>query len=229
MMRIRPQRRRAFFVRTLRIVLVIALIWTTLETIFVRQALLAGNATPDLDLSKQKIFIASIHWNNAGILSSHWNKAILEVASTIGNENSYVSVLESGSWDDSKAVLRELDRDLSQAGVRRRIVLEETTHADLLESRPGSEESGWIRTVNGSMQLRRIPYLSALRNRALEPLYELLDAGERFDKILFPNDVAFQVFDGSSGRWISQLTSFRPQTYKSSSPQPKATTLQPAL
>jgi len=138
-----------------------------------------------------KVFIASIHWNNEEILRSHWVPAILELVHNLGERNVYVSVQESGSWDDSKGILRELDLALEKAGVRRRIVLDDTTHADEIGKEPAA--SGWIQTPRGARELRRVPYLARLRNLVLGPLEELAKAGERFDRVLFVNDVVFTV------------------------------------
>lgn len=137
----------------------------------------------------QNIFIASIHWNNEPILRSNWNLAVLNLVEYFGPQNVYVSIYESGSWDDSKEALRLLDNDLETKGVRRTVKLNETTHADELK-KPATD--GWIQTPRGKKELRRIPYLSKLRNLALEPLNNLED-GMKFDKILFLNDVVFTV------------------------------------
>ena len=137
----------------------------------------------------QKIFIASIHWNNEPILRSNWNLAVLELVDYFGPENVYVSVYESGSWDDSKAALKALDNELEKKGVRRNVTLSETTHADELK-RPATD--GWVQTNRGKTELRRIPYLSKLRNLALGPLNDLGD-DRKFDKVLFLNDVVFTV------------------------------------
>lgn len=141
------------------------------------------------DVRGQKVFIASIHWNNEPILRSNWNLAVLELVDYFGAENVYVSVYESGSWDDSKEALKALDDGLGKKGVRRTVKLNETTHADEMKQ-PATD--GWIQTPRGKKELRRIPYLSKLRNVALEPLNSLGD-GTKFDKVLFLNDVVFTV------------------------------------
>jgi hypothetical protein len=53
--------------------------------------------------------------------------------------------------------------------------------------------SGWIDTPRGKRELRRIPYLSKLRNISLKPLADLALKGIKFDRILFLNDVVFTV------------------------------------
>jgi hypothetical protein len=144
----------------------------------------------------QKVFIASIHWNNEKILRSHWIPALLDLVSHLGEKNVYVSVQESGSWDDSKGALRELDAALGEKGVRRRIVLDETTHADEIGKTPAEpvEDDGWIRTSRGKEELRRVPYLAKLRNLVLEPLEEMArEEGEVFERVVWLNDVVFTV------------------------------------
>lgn len=75
--------------------------------------------------------------------------------------------------------------------MQRTIVLDETTHAEQLAKPPAP--TGWIDTPRGKRELRRIPYLSGLRNRSLKPLAEVALNGVTFDKVLFLNDVVFTV------------------------------------
>lgn len=138
----------------------------------------------------ERIFIASNHWNDELVLRNHWISAVLNLAEHLGPHNSFISIVESGSYDDTKGALRYLDAELEKAGVGRAIVLDETTHAQDIAQPPGD---GWVMTPNGTAQLRRIPYLSKQRNLALKPLYEMAAEGNRFDKILFLNDVVFSV------------------------------------
>ena len=51
------------------------------------------------------IYIASIFWNSAAILHSNWNGAVLDLAEKLGAERIFISIYESGSWDESKQVL----------------------------------------------------------------------------------------------------------------------------
>ena len=144
----------------------------------------------------QKIFIASTHWNNEQVLRSHWNLQISQIATYFGPENIFVSVCESGSWDDSKGALRDLGGTLESLGVMHKIVLDPTTHKDEITKAPGL--TGWVDTPRGQRELRRIPYLSHLRNLSLEPLASLRANGTTYDKILFLNDVVFRVTDVES-------------------------------
>jgi hypothetical protein len=177
-----------------RVLLLIFFAWNFLETFRVRRTVSSPqyDLTPTHELQNQRIFIATTHWNNEAVLRSHWNEAIEALVLSLGPENVYVSIYESGSWDNTKGALRVLDQNLGALGVGRTIILNETTHVDEIAQPPAS--SGWIDTPRGKKELRRIPYLSALRNLSLRPLEELAVKGLRFDKILFLNDVVFTVW-----------------------------------
>jgi hypothetical protein len=139
----------------------------------------------------ERVYIASLHWNNERILRSHWNDALVALSVALGRENVFISVYESGSWDNSKGALQELDTMLERQGIRRNITLSDVTHLDEMSS--ANKGAGWVDTPRGRKELRRIPYLSRLRNLTLQPLQDLYTQGERFDKILFLNDVIFTV------------------------------------
>lgn len=167
-------------------------LWTVLEVLLIYQRVsTADMIKPRLPHQPQRLYIASTHWNNEAILRSHWNDAIIQLVRTWGAENVFVTVFESGSWDDTKGALRDLDVELDRLGVRRNITLSDTTHEDEISVSPSSE--GWIDTPRGRKELRRIPYLARLRNLTLRPLEDLERQGITFDKILFLNDVVFTV------------------------------------
>lgn len=144
--------------------------------------------------TKDRIFIAAIHWNSEKILRSHWNNALVGLVERLGPQNVYVSILESGSWDKTKDALRELDSELERRGVEHNIVLENVTHKDELAKVPSVNEDGFVFSANGTRYVRRIPYLSRLRNRAMSDISEVArQNGRPFDKVLWLNDVVFKV------------------------------------
>ena len=183
--------RRATRMRSSRAILLVLLLSFLLDFLSLSRILSRRPPPATVHSPVQRIYITAIHWNNEVVLKSNWNKAVLELAKHLGPENIYISIYESGSWDDSKGALRSLDAELGQLGVPRTVILDETTHADELATPPGS--SGWIDTPRGKNELRRIPYLSKLRNTALKPLLALAANGTTFDKLLFLNDVVFTV------------------------------------
>ncbi|KAF2733144.1 hypothetical protein EJ04DRAFT_544332 [Polyplosphaeria fusca] len=173
---------------TLKALLFLFVFFTALEITRVRRSL----APPNIDIAParpERIYIASLHWNNERILRSHWNQAVTALATALGPQNVFITVYESGSWDNSKGALRELDSALEQHGIRRNITLSDVTHID--EMNAPNAGPGWIETPRTRRELRRIPYLSRLRNITLEPLQDLVRNGEHFDKVLFLNDVVF--------------------------------------
>lgn len=191
-------RRRGRLRRTwLRLVLILLFIGLSVDY-FLTIALEAPptRVSPMLSSSEDRIFIASMHWTNELMLRSHWNAAVLNLVRHFGTDNVYISILESGSMDDSKAALRELDTELELLGVERSIELLDTTHEDEMNRIPGPQEDGWIFTSRGRKELRRIPYLSGIRNRVMEKLNILAERESdkrMFDKILWLNDVIFTV------------------------------------
>jgi len=121
------------------------------------------------------LFVWSLTGTNTQILPNFQRQLLLFV-DAIGVENVFVSVFENGSTDsgETKRLLSGLDQELSNLGIARRIVAD-----------PSSKKKN-----------RRIPYLARIRNRVLEPLQEMHGKnGNRteFDRLLFFNDIVFQV------------------------------------
>ncbi|RMZ76344.1 hypothetical protein DV738_g4989, partial [Chaetothyriales sp. CBS 135597] len=150
----------------------------------------------------QKIFISSQFWTNAHVIEARWGEALLKLVDVLGPENVYVSIYESGSLDNTKAVLSQLDAQLAAKKVTRSIVLDTESHADLIHSGPYDEEGkprpGWVLPPSGSngKEVRRIPHLAKTRNLSLQPLLdEKANHGRSYDKVLFLNDVVFQPHD----------------------------------
>ncbi|KAH0373808.1 hypothetical protein KCU65_g112, partial [Aureobasidium melanogenum] len=184
---------RRISLRYLVIALGLFVVLALLEASNIHSALEKASLEEPGNFGQQKIFIVGIHWNNENILRDHWIPAVLALARDIGPQNVFVSIYESGSYDNTKAVLQWLDHALDENGIPRRVILDQTTHAD--EIAKALSDSGWIETPNGTTQLRRIPYLAKSRNIAMEPLYEMQDTNVVFDKILFLNDVVFTTPD----------------------------------
>ncbi|KAL3420989.1 polysaccharide export protein [Phlyctema vagabunda] len=149
----------------------------------------------------QKIFIASIFRNNEYILRLHWINALLDTIKVLGPENIYVSIVESGSQDDTKGALRDLQHLLEDLGVEHKIELGETVEeqgASLLAVPEEGKREGWIYSgriekSESGWEVRRIPYLARLRNKAMEPLSsgKLEKEGKKFRKVMWINDVIF--------------------------------------
>jgi hypothetical protein len=148
---------------------------------------------------RERIYIASMHWNNAEVLKDYWNDAVIKLTETFGTDNVFVSIYESGSWDDSKEALQSLDEELEKRNVPRRVEVSDTTHYDEITKPKSERGEGWIDTSRGERELRRIPYLAKLRNKTIQDLIDLSEKGMTFDKVLFLNDVVFTV---RMAKWI---------------------------
>jgi hypothetical protein len=136
--------RRTFRLR-LKLFLAFCALASLLEIFYLHQTFLSSlDSSLSPQFGRQRIFLASTHWNNEAIIRGHWNAAVLELVQEIGVENIYVSIYESGSWDDTKGALRELDFELERLGVSKTIILDETTHIDEMGKPPAA--SGWIDT-----------------------------------------------------------------------------------
>jgi hypothetical protein len=177
----------------IRILLALFLLWDTLYCVSLHTRQSAVLNAPPPPRNKKRIYIAAQHWNDARLLREHWNAALVALVQELGVENVFVSIYESGSYDISKEVLRELDAQLEGLGVRKEIVLDEVSHADEIARQPS--EQGWITTPDGETRMRRIPFLATVRNHVFGPLERLTEEGKEFDAILFLNDVVFSTED----------------------------------
>ncbi|KAL0939263.1 polysaccharide export protein [Colletotrichum truncatum] len=195
---LRLSARRLVRTRAFRNLILIFAVYTFLDALRIQRIVTnAPRHDPKRPRKLEKVYIAGMHYNSAGLIKNHWNKAVLDLVDALGRENVFVSVYESGSWDDSKKWLAELDDELWKRGVRRNVVLDERTHQQEVEEVPaeGEEREGWIVTPRGKKEMRRIPFLAKLRNLTLKDLWALSEKGESFDKILFLNDVVFTTED----------------------------------
>lgn len=197
--------RRIFRSRILRLALVIVVVWTFLEAFYIHRGILLANNGTTQHVNREKIFIAFLPWNQEIILRTHLMKQIKELIQALGVENVFLSIYENGSFDNTKDALRDLQRELDDMGARSQMTMEATSHQDIVNGRPTKPEEGWIEIDStgyekhdirkGDFALRRIYYLAGLRNKVFKPFDELARQGEKFDKILFLNDVVYSAED----------------------------------
>lgn len=145
----------------------------------------------------RSVYIASSQWNSANLLQNHWIPSLLQVVKELkaANIKVFVSIYENGSWDSTKSTLEQLRQTFENLGIANRIVLDEKSHEYIITHNESSY--GWLRTAYGT-EMRRIPYLANVRNEVLKPLHEMTKAGQKFDKLVFINDVLFSVIVPSS-------------------------------
>ncbi|POR36522.1 Uncharacterized protein TPAR_03228 [Tolypocladium paradoxum] len=181
--------------RTSRLLLLLFCLINVLDVLRVHHRLAHGHrrSQPGPSRPHERVYIASMHFNNGHVLRNHWNDAVVRLTEAFGPRNVFVSIYESGSWDDSKEVLRGLAAELERRDVPHRVDISDVTHHD--EMTREDKGDGWIDTPRNKKELRRIPYLARLRNKTIKDLLELHDKGVTFDKVLFLNDVIFTTED----------------------------------
>ncbi|KAF5494830.1 Alpha-1,3-mannosyltransferase CMT1 [Colletotrichum siamense] len=157
---------------------------------------------PSRHPGNETFFIASIHRNNGALLAHPVSSNILKLVDYLGHDRVHFSAVESGSKDDTKARLSSLQKQLNAKGVSNTIILGKTAPEQLAEihDRPppssgfGPSPPGWTWNPHESQfDMRRVTYLARERNRAMDPLAELLASqNRRFDKVIWLNDVVFE-------------------------------------
>jgi hypothetical protein len=172
----------------------------TVRTPAVASLLAHGRHGQDSDLANNvTVFVVSVHRNTEQVLRAAWNDAISALVDHLGPHNVHFSAVESGSQDKTKEALVDLKETLDAKGVSNTISLGMTVFEQLDEISAwpdpnGKRKAGWIWDgEEGHYALRRIPYLAKVRNQAMEPLKMLKKQGRRFDKVLWVNDVVFDV------------------------------------
>ena len=156
------------------------------------------------EVQNQQIYITAQFWTSEDVLLDFWLTQFLKLVKVLGKENIYVSIIESGSLDNTADPIRWLHQELVKLEIPCKVITDPTTHADAIAAGPldehGDHKEGWIVTpdteADGTKELRRIPYLAHLRNWALQPMLEMHRRREKtFDKILYLNDVYFEPTD----------------------------------
>ncbi|KAG2414253.1 hypothetical protein HFD88_003444 [Aspergillus terreus] len=129
----------------------------------------------------EKVFIAASLYDSHGELAGgEWGTRLLRLIDLLGEENVFVSIYENDSGAEGESALRGLE---DQIPCNSSIVFEE--HFDL-DSLPR------VTIPGGSARVKRVQFLAEARNRALRPLDE---SDQRYDKLLYLNDVIFDPVD----------------------------------
>ncbi|KZV75509.1 glycosyltransferase family 69 protein [Peniophora sp. CONT] len=121
------------------------------------------------------IFLAMNLHDNEEVLPTFFQE-MPRLLDFLGPERVFISIYENGSSDRTPRLLRHFDELLNEIGTPHRIITEGTARAS-------DKEDG-----------HRINFLAAVRNLAMEPLYDgsaatTLPDGGPFDDVLWINDV----------------------------------------
>lgn len=136
---------------------------------------------------QEKIFISvSLYDKDGKIAGGRWSEQMLELIHMLGPENTFLSIYENDS-PQGRAALEEFK---SKVPCRHEIVYDDSVSLDGF---------GNVTLPNGDERMKRLSYLSEMRNRALRPLDRFRDDSGvvTFDKVLFMNDVLFNTVDAA--------------------------------
>jgi hypothetical protein len=138
---------------------------------------------PAFDIQPNETVFIAANIIDGPLINGAWGKSILDLVDLIGKDRVYVSI-----YGGPTVALKELEAKL-ECG--KNIVSEEEDPIDL---------DGFTRTKlpTGESRIKRIAYLAEVRNRALKPLDTL---SQRYDKLLFINDVIFKPQDATRLLW----------------------------
>ncbi|KAL8643034.1 MAG: hypothetical protein Q9228_000330 [Teloschistes exilis] len=147
-----------------------------------RKAILASDLSGRGNIGKEKIFIAASIYDKGGhLVDGAWGGALLELIDILGDQNVFLSIYENDAGEQAEdALTRFKDRVPCQND----LVFERHLSLKTVPS---------VILPDGSERTKRIAYLAAVRNRALQPLDEASAA--KYDKLLFLNDIAFDPID----------------------------------
>lgn len=145
------------------------------------------------NLENQRVFIAASLFDPDGnIASGAWGEAVIALVDLLGPDNVFVSIYES---DSGQVGPRALDGFKSKLQCHHSIETEATFSDEHYSATP------LVLLDDGSIAMKRIPYLAHVRNRALEPLrrdhWSWNQTRRHYDKVLFLNDVIFSPIEAA--------------------------------
>jgi Cryptococcal mannosyltransferase 1 len=144
----------------------------------------ADSRAPKFEVNGEETVFVAANIIDGDLIRGAWGDTIVELVQTIGVERCFISIY-GGPTD----ALKELDERLGELKgkdgkeVGRRIVSEEVEGVDV----QGMERT---KLPSGKERVERIAFLAEVRNMALRPLET---SKEKWDKVLFINDVYFDV------------------------------------
>jgi hypothetical protein len=134
------------------------------------------------NIHNERVFIAVGLYDKAGDLArGAWGEGLLNLIELLGANNTFLSIYENDSGPEAETALDEFAQ---RVPCNKSIVFED--HFD-------TSEIDTATLPNGSVRTKRLPYLAAIRNRALQPLDD--NPHVRYDKLLYLNDVFFNPMD----------------------------------
>ncbi|KAK7897651.1 hypothetical protein LTR67_004281 [Exophiala xenobiotica] len=148
-----------------------------------KRQVLASDAPGRANQQQQKVFIAASLSDKEGkLFSGNWGKNVLELIQLLGPENAFLSIYVNDSGPESKRTFEEFGQHVP------------CDHALVFEDHLDWDQLEHLNLPDGSKRVKRIEYLSEVRNRALRPLET---STTMFDKLLYLNDIYFHPVDAA--------------------------------
>ncbi|CAI6092268.1 unnamed protein product [Clonostachys chloroleuca] len=140
-----------------------------------------GCANPN----NEKVFITvALYDPDGSIAGGKWGQSVLDLVHLIGKDNVYISIYENDSGDPGRNALDSF---------KSRLARQDRTDFVIDEHVPVDDYFPTITIPGGSQAVKRLAYLSDMRNRALRAV-DFKDPEnpiDEFDKMLFLNDAMF--------------------------------------
>ncbi|KAI0899094.1 glycosyltransferase family 69 protein [Annulohypoxylon nitens] len=140
------------------------------------------------NLHNEKIFISVSLYDKEGHLANgFWGESLLELIHLLGHDNVFLSIYENDSGQEGATALESLRRQL-----RCKNAIINDPHVPIADFPT-------VKLPDDTSRVKRLAYLSEMRNRALRPLdrFDPSIGTEQYDKILFLNDVTFHPIEAA--------------------------------
>ncbi|KAI0169290.1 glycosyltransferase family 69 protein [Hypoxylon sp. FL1284] len=140
------------------------------------------------NLRGEQIFISvSLYDKDGQLADGFWGESLLELIHLLGDDNVFLSIYENDSGPEGAAALERLRRQLR------------CRHLVVNEPHVSMEGFPTVTLPDDTTRVKRLAYLSEMRNRALAPLdrFDPSVGTVQYDKILFLNDVTFHPMEAA--------------------------------
>ncbi|KAI9722164.1 MAG: hypothetical protein M1828_004846 [Chrysothrix sp. TS-e1954] len=153
------------------------------------------------NLRQEKVFIAASLYDPTGeLVDGPWGRLVQELVELLGPNSTFLSIYESDSGPAGALALKSFEAQIS------------CEHRFTVDDQVNPDRDAVIQLPDGGSGIKRIDYLAAARNRALEPLHASNAAS--FDKILYLNDVIFDPIEAAQLLFSTNIQSDGTTSYK---------------
>ncbi|KAI2602090.1 glycosyltransferase family 69 protein [Hypoxylon sp. NC1633] len=135
------------------------------------------------NINSEQVFISvSLYDRDGRLADGLWGQRLLELIHLLGHDNVFLSLYENDSGPKGAAALKTLRRQLR------------CRHHIVNDPYVSPEDFPTVTLPDETKRVKRLAYLSEIRNRALRPLdrFDTSAGTVKYDKILFLNDVTFR-------------------------------------